>query len=103
MDFNDIKYLLPDNVISEFENDLDAFDSMVNATNQLIKHYSGLDYQITMINEFVDVFLKLSTRSMQLDKEQITLIEANYIKAIDTLQRYKFKNVSFSEVINATV
>lgn len=103
MDFNDIKYLLPDNVISEFENDTDAFDSMVNATNQLIKHYSGLDYQIAMINEFVDVFLKLSTRSMALDKEQITLIEANYIKAIDTLQRYKFKNVSFSEVINATV
>lgn len=103
MDFNDIKYLLPDNVISEYENDTDAFDSMVNATNQLIKHYSGSDYQITMINEFVDVFLKLSTRSMQLDKEQITLIEANYIKAIDTLQRYKFKNVSFSEVINATV
>ena len=103
MDFNDIKYLLPDNVISEFENDTDAFDSMVGATNHLITFYSGIDYEPSMINEFVDVFLKLSTRSMALDKEQITLIEANYIKAIDTLQRYKFKNVSFSEVINATV
>ena len=103
MDFNDIKYLLPDNVISEYENDTEAFASMVGATNHLIKFYSGIDYEPSMVNEFVDVFLKLSTRSMALDKEQITLIEANYIKAIDTLQRYKFKNVSFSEVINATV
>lgn len=103
MNIDDIQYLIPANILTEFENDTDAFDSLVSASNLLIKNYSGLDYEPYMLNEFVDVFLKLSTRSMQLDKEQITLIEANYIKAIDTLQRYKFKNVSFSEVINETV
>ena len=103
MNIEEIQYLIPANILTEFENDTDSFDSLVSASNLLIKNYSGLDYEPYMLNEFVDVFLKLSTRSMALDKEQITLIEANYIKAIDTLQRYKFKNVSFSEVINAAV
>ncbi len=102
MELKDIEFLLPDNIVSEFENDTDSFDIMVNATNQLIKHYSGSEYQLSMINEFVDVFVKLcSKRFENLPKEQIVQIEANYITAIDKLQTYKFKDIVVSGVYNA--
>lgn len=104
MDIDDIKHLIPENILTEFENDTDSFDSLVSASNMIIENYSGLDYAPYMINEFVDVFLKQCSRKFNsITKEQSELFERNYTVAVDTILKYKFKNVSFSEVINATV
>ena len=104
MNIEDIQYLIPANILTEFENDTDAFDSLVSASNLLIKNYSGLDYEPYMLNEFIDVFLKLCVRKFEsITKEQAELFERNYSLAIDTILKYKLKNCIVSEVINATV
>ena len=102
MELETIRYLLPDNILEEYENDLEDFNAISAATLVLIKHYSGIDYVDTMINEFVDVFLHLSSKRMNLEKEQSERIEMNYTAALDRLNKYRFANLSVSEVINVS-
>jgi hypothetical protein len=102
MELETIKYLLPDNILEEYEYDLAEFDGIAAATLILIKHYSGIDYVDTMINEFVDVFLHLSNKRMNLEKEQSERIEMNYTSALERLNKYRFANLSVSEVINVS-
>ena len=102
MELKDIEFLLPNNIVSEYENDTEAFDTMVNATNQIIKYYSGSDYKLEMINEFVDVFLKLCSKHFEnLTKEQVNQFEVNYTKAIEKLQSYKASSMIVSGVYSA--
>lgn len=102
MELETIRYLLPDNILEEYENDLEDFNAIASATLVLIKHYSGIDYVDTMINEFVDLFLHLTNKRMNLEKEQSERFELNYNSAIERLNKYRFANLSVSEVINVS-
>ena len=100
MEFSEIDKLVPKEVVEEFADNLDEFAMFRDATFTLIKNYCGLDYEPSMLNEFIDIFLKLVSKRMKFDKELQYNIESNYTLAIDKISSYRFKNVNVSGVID---
>lgn len=100
MEFSEIEKLLPNEVVEEFADNLDEFETLRSATFTLIKSYCGLDYEPSMLNEFIDIFLKLVSKRMKFDKDLQSQIERNYTTAIERVSAYRFRDVNISGVVN---